>query len=277
MDYRVVDVFTDKALLGNPVAVILNANDLTTETMQQFARWTNLSETTFVLKPQNGGDYRLRIFTPGGELPFAGHPSLGTAAALLDANILKKAEGEQVFVQECARGNIPIKKSAHGELSFEIDLDKPTVLDSTQAEELKQCMNEFSLKPGAVVVDAGPHWVVVECEGSLEKFLDTKPNDAAIRDFTVKYGFSGICPFLKVENGVEIRSFAPGEGVSEDPVCGSGNAAVAKYINNSESYKSRQGRAIQRDGHIVCGVKDSTVSVGGKCKITVRGYVNLDK
>lgn len=274
MDYRVVDVFTSKPLKGNPVAVVLSAGNLSTEQMQQLARWTNLSETTFVTKPKNGGDYFVRIFTPVQELSFAGHPSLGTAYALLDAGILERKDGEQLFIQECLRGNIPIKKLSTGELQFELEVEPPVKLSDVQFKDLQDCLDGLKLATGATYVDSGPLWVVVETD-SIDRLLVYTQDDAAIKTFSDAYGFTGVCVFAAHGEHVEVRTFAPAVRVSEDPVCGSGNAAVARHRSAQSAYFARQGRAIHRDGVVVADSSDNIVHIGGHCVTVVRGSLLL--
>lgn len=273
-DYRVVDVFTSKSLYGNPVAVVLSADNLSTEQMQHIAKWTNLSETTFVCQPRNGGSYYVRIFTPMSELSFAGHPSLGTAHALIDAGVLKVREGDQIFLQECGRGTIPIKKFASGELQFELQVAPPKSLTAKQFEGLQHCLNGLKLEPNPSHVDSGPQWVVVETD-KIQDLLDFKQDDGLIKEYSLANNFTGITVFAVEGDEVEVRTFAAACGVSEDPVCGSGNAAVARHRNLQGPYVAHQGRKLGRDGAVLAECSDDLVHIGGHCVVSVRGSLQI--
>lgn len=274
MDYRVVDVFSSKSLYGNPVAVVLSAGNLSVEEMQQVARWTNLSEMTFVSQPRNGGSYYVRIFTPETELPFAGHPSLGTAHALIDAGILKAEEGEQIFLQECERGSIPIKKYTSGELQFELQVAPPRVLTPKQFEGLQHYLDGLRLKSDPTHVYSGPQWVVVETD-SIQNLIDFNQDDGLIRRFSSANNFTGINVFAVEGDNVEVRTFVAECGVPEDPVCGSGNAAVARHRKFKGPYTAHQGRRLHRDGVILAESSNDIVHIGGYCVVVVRGSLNI--
>ncbi|MEU9291789.1 PhzF family phenazine biosynthesis protein [Streptomyces sp. NPDC048275] len=215
-----VDVFSTDPYLGNPVAVVLDGTDLTDEEMQRLARWTNLSETTFVLPPTTvAADYRLRIFTPGGELPFAGHPTLGCARAWLDNGGVPRHADR--IVQECAVGLVRVRR-AGDILSFAAP---PLVRDGALDEEyVDRIVAAFGVKRDRVLarqwVDNGPGWAVVRLP-TAEEVLTLEPDLSLIP--TAMVGAIGAYPEGS-EHDFEMRTFAPGVGVAEDPVCGSMNA-----------------------------------------------------
>ncbi|MGI4848807.1 MAG: PhzF family phenazine biosynthesis protein, partial [Janthinobacterium lividum] len=177
--FKQVDVFTSVRFKGNPVAVILRGDDLSSEQMQQIANWTNLSETTFVLPAfQAGADYRVRIFTPGSELPFAGHPTIGTAHALLEAGAITPKQG--VLVQECKAGLVTLQVSRKPDGSQSISFTLPqasiTPLDAAAVTELEAILGapvNASFPP--CLVDVGPRWIVAQME-SGEAVLENKPD-----------------------------------------------------------------------------------------------------
>ncbi|MGW4045488.1 PhzF family phenazine biosynthesis protein [Streptomyces sp. NPDC004721] len=212
-----VDVFSTVPYSGNPVAVVLDGTDLTDEEMQRLARWTNLSETTFVLLPTvPEADYRLRIFTPQGELPFAGHPTLGSARAWLDGGGTPKHADR--IVQECAAGLVTVRHGK-GTLSFAAP---PRVRDGALDDTyLNQIVAAFGITRDQVVahqwVDNGPGWAVLQLR-TAEEVLALEPDLSLIPAAMV----GAIGAYTEgSEHNFEMRTFAPGAGVPEDPACGS--------------------------------------------------------
>jgi PhzF family phenazine biosynthesis protein len=267
-----VDVFSSTAYLGNPVAVILDAGDLDDQEMQRIARWTNLSETTFVLPPTSReADYRLRIFTPGGELPFAGHPTLGTAHAWLEQGGAPR--DPERLVQECGAGLVDVRRQAGG-LSFAAP---PTRRSGDIDEEyLARIVDAFGIDDDQVLahqwVDNGPGWAVVRLATARE-VLELEPDLSRIP--TAMVGAIGAHPEAG-EHAFELRTFAPGVGVPEDPVCGSMNAAVAQWLLRSGAvsggYRVSQGRRLGRAGDITITVDPAgAVWVGGNTNTLFRG------
>ncbi len=269
-----VDVFSDAPLLGNPVAVVHDADDLTDEQMAAFARWTNLSETTFLLRPTvAGADYRLRIFTPGAELPFAGHPTLGSAHAWREAGGEPAAPGR--VVQECGAGLVTLHDVA-GRLAFEA----PPLLRSgpVSADDLARVRRALRLDEAAVVdaawVDNGPGWVGVLL-GSAAEVLAVDPDWSVFGDLDV--GVVGAYP-PGSEAAVEVRAFCPGLGVVEDPVTGSLNAGLAQWLAGGvlpASYVASQGTVLGRRGRVHVDRVGDVVRVGGATRTTVAGHVDL--
>jgi len=269
-----IDVFGGRPFSGNPVAVVLNARGLLTDEMQRFARWTNLSETTFVLPPEDPeADYRVRIFTPELEAPFAGHPTLGTCHAWLEAGGEPRSPDE--IVQECGVGLVRIRRE-EGRLAFAA----PPLRRSGPAspDDAARVATALGLDPDEALavewVDNGFSWIAVLLE-SAERVLELRPGQL---DFDV--GAVGFHPSGS-EAAIEVRAFFPVNGVAaEDPVTGSLNAGVAQWLLGSgrlrAPYVASQGSAIGRDGRIyVDRDEDGTIWVGGRCETVISGSVEL--
>ncbi len=275
--FQQVDVFSDQPGLGNPVAVVLDGEGLSDEEMVRFARWTNLSETTFVLPATAAGaDYLVRIFTPRQELPFAGHPTLGTCHALLEAGRFPRKER---IVQECAAGPIPIRLEADGALVFSAPPAK--VGASTSPPERFEALLGGVPVQDPLLIDVGPRWLTVRLEraGDLDRL---RPDFVAIATATEEGGWDGLNVYaVAADGGVEVRSFAPADGIDEDPVCGSGNAAAGQHLRTTgvdaltgSRYEARQGRFLGRDGRIQVTLGDR-IEVGGRCVTVVEGTVAI--
>lgn len=251
--YAVLDVFTAEPLKGNPLAVVIDADGLTGEQMAAYARWTNLSETTFLLPPTDpAADYRVRIFTPGGELPFAGHPTLGSCQAWLDAGGVPRGAGE--VVQECGVGLVRVRRfdEAPDRLAFAA----PPLRRSGPADAavVAQVLRSLRLEADEVLqvewVDNGPGWLGV-------RLRDAAAVRALAPDFLAMHGLNvGVVgawpPGGDVD--VEVRAFVPDLGVPEDPVTGSLNAGLAQWLIGSgvlpARYVAGQGHALGRDGRV---------------------------
>jgi PhzF family phenazine biosynthesis protein len=269
-----VDVFTTVACLGNPVAVVLDGAGLATEDMQRFARWTNLSETTFVLPPTtSAADYRVRIFTPALELPFAGHPTLGTCHAWLTSG--QVGRDADVVVQECGAGLVTVRRVAGG-LAFAAP---PLVRSGPVDEALVRRMADVLRVERAEIVDAqwvdnGPGWVAALFE-SAEAVLSLQPRDV---DFDL--GVVGPYPHGSPA-AFEVRAFVPANGVTvEDPVTGSLNASLADWLlrtgRATAPYTASQGTALGRAGRVHVALDDTgTIWTGGGTVSCVVGQVDL--
>lgn len=267
-----VDVFSTASFLGNPVAVVLDAEGLDAATMQRVARWTNLSETTFVLPPSSdAADYRLRIFTPGGELPFAGHPTLGSAHAWLEGGGVPR--DPSVIVQEVEAGLIEVRLDG-GMLSFAA----PPTIRSGDLDEgyLAQIATALGIDRSQVLahqwVDNGPGWAVVRL-ATAQDVLDLNPDLSRIPEAMI--GAIGAYP-AGSEHAFEMRTFAPALGIPEDPVCGSMNASVGQWLIESGAvsggYRVSQGARLGRAGDITIAADDSgRVWVGGATTTLFRG------
>jgi PhzF family phenazine biosynthesis protein len=271
-----VDVFTSELTFGNPVAVIHDAEGLTDDQMAAFARWTNLSETTFLLTPTSpDADYRLRIFTPARELPFAGHPTLGSARAWLEAGGVAHDEGQ--LVQECAAGLIRVRRDG-ARLAFAA----PALIRGgpVAAGDLTEIATSLQI-PVEDIVDAqwadnGPGWVAVLLRDAEAVLALQRPGASmgAIHHIGVvgPYPPGSECAF-------EVRAFTSLISTGEDPVTGSLNASVAQWLiaagHAPSSYLASQGTALRRRGRIYLDQIDGQVWVGGETVVGVAGSVNL--
>jgi PhzF family phenazine biosynthesis protein len=276
-----VDVFTDTLGLGNPVAVVHDADGLDDDAMAAFARWTNLSETTFLLTPtEPAADYRVRIFTPGRELPFAGHPTLGTARAWLEAGGTPR--DADTVVQQCGAGLVRVRRDV-GRLAFAApDRQRSGPVDP---REVAAVVDALALEPTKVVgahwCDNGPGWMglllrdadaVLAVDGGRAHLLGaTGAHD--------KVGLAGL-HHAGSDAALEVRAFFPG-GVGEDPVTGSLNAALAQWLVADgvlpEHYVAAQGTVLQRRGRVHVDVVVGTTWVGGHTVVGVSGTVALDR
>jgi PhzF family phenazine biosynthesis protein len=268
-----VDVFTPVPYRGNPLAVVVDGDGLTDQTMARFANWTNLSETTFLVPPTDPtADYRVRIFTPAGELPFAGHPTLGTCQVWLDHGGLP---GGEPIVQECGVGLVPIRREGD-RLAFAAP---PLVRSGSVEPEL---VGSIERAIGAEVVDAawadnGPGWIAVEvADIATLRALRTDFGESS----DVKLGVVARCPDGDAEQ-FELRAFFPtGTFHMEDPVTGSLNASVAMWLMGRDPsltrYVARQGLALGRDGRVhVDRDETGTIWIGGDVATCITGTVDL--
>jgi PhzF family phenazine biosynthesis protein len=269
-----VDVFTTTPYTGNPVAVVLDGEGLTTEELRRFANWTNLSETTFVLPPgASEADYRVRIFTPSLELPFAGHPTLGTCHAWLSAGGTPK-RGDMV-VQECAGGLIPIRRTADG-LAFAA----PPLIRSGPVEEslVQRIASVLGIDRTEILdaewVDNGPGWIAVML-ASAEAVL-------ALRPGFVDFDLGAVGPYPPGSAAAfEVRAFVPKAGsTDEDPVTGSLNASLAQWLlrtgRATAPYIASQGTVLGRSGRVhITQDGDGTIWVGGGTVTCISGQVEL--
>lgn len=275
-----VDVFTAQACLGNPVAVVLDAVDLSDEQMAAFARWTNLSETTFVLPPTDAAaDYRLRIFTPGGELPFAGHPTIGSAHAWLGTGATPRTPG--VLVQECGVGLVTLRQDDAGGLAFAA----PPLRRSGPLEPdlLARVTAALRLPPEAVLdaawVDNGPEWIGVLLRDAAT-VLALEPDAGALGDLMVGVlGRYDPDDAARLGADAEVRAFVPGIGIAEDPVTGSLNASLAQWLIPAgvlpDRYVVSQGTALQRAGRVHVARAGDDIWIGGDALTLIAGEVRL--
>ncbi|MBI5718612.1 MAG: PhzF family phenazine biosynthesis protein [Burkholderiales bacterium] len=275
-----VDVFSAVPLKGNPLAVVHGADGLSEETMAAFARWTNLSETTFLLSPTDpAADYRVRIFTPGGELPFAGHPTLGTCWAWLAAGGRPRAAADPgVVVQQCGVGLVRVRRDA-GHASRLAFAAPPTRRSGPLEEQvLERIVRALRLPAGAVRahqwVDNGPGWAGVLLD-SAERVLALHPDWPALGD--LKLGVVG--PHAAgAEPAFELRAFIGG-GMYEDPVTGSLNASVAQWLMRTgvarDAYVAAQGAALRRAGRVFLRREGEDIWVGGDVVRCVQGELSL--
>jgi PhzF family phenazine biosynthesis protein len=271
--FRQVDVFGSEPFRGNPVAVVLDATGLATAQMQGFARWTNLSETTFVLPPEDpSADYQVRIFTPATELPFAGHPTLGTCHAWLEFGHAPRRAGR--IVQQCGAGLVAVRQD-RGQLGFAA----PPLLRSGPVDEqlIGQAAAQLGIARSDVVdaqwADNGPGWIaimLVSAQAVLDVRCGTGDLDLGIAG---PYPPGSECEF-------EVRAFFPVDGQPvEDPVTGSLNASLAQWLLGSglatAPYVVSQGTALARRGRVRIDKEDGTIWVSGATATRINGQVDL--
>ncbi|MDQ8018574.1 MAG: PhzF family phenazine biosynthesis protein [Bordetella sp.] len=309
--FQQVDVFTDTPYRGNPLAVVLDAEGVGDEAMQRFARWTNLSETTFVLPPTDPeADYRVRIFTPGGELPFAGHPTLGSCQAWLRAGGVPKTPGR--VVQQCGAGRVQIRRETGHAAGERLAFAAPPLKRSAPSPMLlAKVAGALGLKAAQItaaqLLDNGPVWLGLLLADD-EAVLSLRPDHRALRELGQKVGVAGVpsapaAPLLiaksnresrafggagaavaerapELEVDVEVRAFAAPVGVDEDPVTGSLNAGLAQWLiadgHLPARYVAGQGQCLDRDGRVFIE-RDAAdqVWVGGHSVTCVDGQVTL--
>jgi PhzF family phenazine biosynthesis protein len=273
--FRQVDVFTHVAYRGNPVAVVLDGDGLDAEEMQRIARWTNLSETTFVLPPTEPGaaDYRVRIFTPVAELPFAGHPTLGTCHAWLEGG--GAPQRDDVIVQECPAGLIPLRRTATG-LAFAA----PSLVRSGPVDErlVDDVAAAVGLDGAAIVaaewVDNGPGWLALLL-GSAAEVL-------AVRPRFIEQFVGLVAPYPEGStHAIEVRAFFPKDGMLvEDPVTGSLNASLAQWLTATgrvrPPYVASQGAVLGRAGRVhVSADEDDVLWIGGGTITCIEGTIEV--
>jgi len=278
--FKQVDVFTSSAFNGNPLAVIMDAQGLSDAQLQTIARWTNLSETTFVLPPQHPeADYRVRIFTVEGELPFAGHPTLGTAHALLEAGWPTKNPGR--MVQECGVGNVTISIGAEGSLAFAAPEATITPFTDALMGNALGC-ERFDTTHTPAVVDMGIRWLLIPMI-SAEAVLAIQPAVSDLQRLIAHAGATGVMPFGPLPHGeseqYEVRGLLVENGsLTEDPITGSANACLARYFaaqGQMRDYRTRQGTAIQRQGRVSVRYEGDQIWIGGKTVTVIDGTIRL--
>jgi PhzF family phenazine biosynthesis protein len=276
-DFKQVDVFSRVALKGNALAVVFGADELSDEQMAAFATWTNLSETTFILEPQDPrADYRVRIFTTLKELPFAGHPTLGTCHAWLEAGGVPK--GEEI-IQECGVGLVRVRRQGQ-DLAF---LAPPLLKTGpVEADLVERVRLALGLEPGEIVrsqwVDNGAGWLAVMLE-ERQKVLDLRPDHAQLQGLSVGV----IAPWNPERDGdaaqFEVRAFVSGDGMSEDPATGSLNAGVAQWLLGEglapSSYVVSQGLTMGRAGRIQVDKVGEEIWIGGAAVTCISGTLTL--
>lgn len=278
-----VDVFTADPYFGNPVAVVLGADGMSTEDMQRFANWTNLSETTFVMAPEDPvADYKVRIFTTVAELPFAGHPTIGTCHAWLEAGGEPKTPG--TVVQECGLGLVNLR-SADGRLAFAA----PDLLRSgpVSDEEITMACAVLQIDRSQVIeaqwCDNGPGWIGLLLD-SAQTVLNIEPDYSAAEAYDI--GIVGRAPIGIAgahdggEAAIEVRAFFRSNGAAvEDPVTGSLNAALAMWLVGNGTlatpYVAAQGTALGRRGRVYVDSADDELWIGGDAVTAIEGSVDL--
>lgn len=277
LPFQQVDVFSSEPFRGNPLAVVIGADDLTDRQMADFAKWTNLSETTFLLRPTTpDADYRVRIFTLSGEIPFAGHPTLGTCHAWLTHS--GESRGD-LIVQECGLGLVKVRRH-EGRLAFAA----PDLLRSGPVDEplLMRIAGGLRIERGSILdaqwADNGPGWIAIQL-GSRTEVLALDPDFAALDD--LKLGVIGAWDAAQDGHDAqfEVRAFAMGVGVKEDPVTGSLNAGLAQWLIGSgrapSSYIASQGTALGRAGRVHVDQIGGEIWIGGVTTTNIKGTVSF--
>lgn len=294
LDFVQVDAFTHRPLYGNPAAVVFDADGLAGQTMQRIAREMNLSETVFILKPTVAeADYRVRIFTPLNELPFAGHPTVAAAHSVLAR--FPEMAGAALLRQECGIGIVPVEvlPGAHGKLlrmtQGEPRWNGTDLAAATVARMLGCAASDLAATPFEVV-STGVPWLIVQLS-SLEAISRLEPDPGLIAKQCKALGAAGLTVFSERGDGgpvrIRVRTFAPGEGVAEDPVCGSGNGSIAAYIarhlqpqDAEGAYIAEQGIEIGRDGEVHASWQwqgDALrIRVGGEAAVAATGRLHLE-
>ncbi|MBM3398356.1 MAG: PhzF family phenazine biosynthesis protein [Betaproteobacteria bacterium] len=302
--FQQVDVFTDTAFLGNPLAVVLDGQGLSDTQMQAFARWTQLSETSFVLPPTpegaaGGADYRVRIFTPGAELPFAGHPTLGTAHAWLKAGGQPRQDGQ--LVQECGVGLISLKSVDNRWAFAAPPLQRQTPAPARLAKVLAALGLHADEVLAAQELNNGPQWLGILID-SVDSLLALEPDHAALQRLNTKVGvaakraprsdglirranrearaFGPSGRIVHDSTDLEVRAFAAPVGIAEDPVTGSLNASLAQWLmaenHMPDRYSARQGTVLGRAGQVFLSTDaQGQVWVGGDVVGCIEGSVTL--
>ena len=269
-----VDVFTDAPLRGNPLAVVHGADAWTDAQMQTFARWTNLSETSFLSQPTTpDADYRVRIFTPGGELPFAGHPTLGSCHAWLEQGGVPRRDGR--VVQECGVGLVQIRRDG-ARAAFAAP---PSRREDVDPVLLAKVLAALGVTPGQVRaaqwLDNGPKWLGLLLDDAAS-VLRVEPDHAALKSL-VKVGLVGA--HSSGDTQYELRAFAASIGIAEDPVTGSLNASVAQWLIGAgvapARYIASQGTRLDRAGRVYIDSDGDTLWVGGHSVTCIRGELTL--
>jgi len=262
--FKQVDVFTERPFFGNPVAVVIGAEGLDSAQMQRIARWTNLSETTFLLRSELA-DYRLRIFTPAQELPFAGHPTIGSAHAALESGFIKK---NTAFTQECGAGVL------------ELEVEDKRIFVKGPKAKVGDVRKTLPFASRLLRVDVGAVWVVGEA-ADAGKLAALQPDMASLAQFSLDHEAAGVTVFAasgENDAAIHVRSFAPAHGIPEDPVCGSGNLGVAAYLEATNQlgrfgsrYVARQGMQVGRDGRVHVRVDADGIRIGGHAVTCIEG------
>ncbi|CAI4527452.1 BAH_G0023240.mRNA.1.CDS.1 [Saccharomyces cerevisiae] len=288
--FKQVDVFTEKPFMGNPVAVVnfleIDENEVSQEELQAIANWTNLSETTFLFKPSDEKyDYKLRIFTPRSELPFAGHPTIGSCKAFLEFTQNTTATS---LVQECKIGAVPITIN-EGLIRFKAPMADYESISSEMIADYEKAIGLKFIKPPALL-HTGPEWIVALVEDA-ETCFNANPNFAMLAHQTKQNDHVGIIltgpkKEAAIKNSYEMRAFAPVINVYEDPVCGSGSVALARYLQEVYKFEKTtditisEGGRLKRNGLMLASIKkeaDNSTSyyIAGHATTVIDGKIKV--
>ncbi|CCH59143.1 hypothetical protein TBLA_0B03010 [Henningerozyma blattae CBS 6284] len=293
LPFKQMDVFTNTRFKGNPVAVVnclnIDESEISDEQMQSIATWTNLSETTFLFKPTlRECTYKLKIFTPANELPFAGHPTLGSCKAFLQ--FTNGNEIKNVIKQECGVGIVNLTVD-DGKISFVSSSNTFEPINDQIVEEIRCCLDtQFIDTP--LLLHTGPEWIVCHVKDA-QTCIDLKPDYQRLRNITKKYGYTGVIvggaknnSNIKEKLSYEMRAFAPGIDVPEDPVCGSGSIALIAYLQGLYKFQTpmnvdiTQGQCVSRKGEIYSSISFdekgiAIFSSGGSALCIIDGTINI--
>lgn len=269
-----LNVFSTDPLAGNPIALVKLDQPLPHHRMLALASWTNLSETAFV-SPSPKGDYQLRIFTPKGEIPFAGHPSLGGLYAALAWGLAPP--GQERYLQDCVQGMVELR--TQGLSRFGVKMPQTQVTALSEPRQRLAALLLPSLVAPPLLVDLGPKWLVAQV-ASVELLYQKTPDPSEIKALSLETGAGGVTVFAweEEQQKLHLRSYAPLAGITEDPVCGSGNGAVAAYLlERGQIHKGRylglQGQALGRAGEIEVEAGPDGIWVSGQVQLVVEGKI----
>ena len=282
-----LDVFSRQPTKGNPLAVVIDGDGLDDTTMRAFARWTNLSETAFLLSPTTPeADYRVRIFTPKQELPFAGHPSVGSAYAAIEAGLVDA--GKTRLIQQCTAGLLPVMIEHPGTERF-IHVQAPRPRLQSVGAGLRRDLSEALGVPLSDehirLADAGPLWWVCDLREAT-RVRALQPDMHGIVTLSERHRTMGVSVFGREPAGLAqmaVRAFCPGDGIPEDPVTGSANAAIMAFLaergdgSYGRDYLASQGREVGRDGYVRVkrDAVDGSITIGGQCVALIQGRLDL--
>lgn len=279
-----VDVFSARPGAGNPLAVVIGAGRFDDARMQAIAAWNNLAETTFLLPPTvAGADYRVRIFTTRREIAFAGHPSIGSAHVARSAGLVDATA--PMLVQECQAGLLPVRIEVDRSTLLSVRVPRSRIVRRGQPSDVGLTASLTGLALGALspaMVEGGRRWWLAELANE-DEVRRMQPDRDAIRGLAEKTDSLGLCVFARTpgssEHELVVRAFPVGVGIDEDPASGAANAAIAAFLDETDSlgphkkgYRVSQGREMGRDARLVLRIdEDRQVWVGGECQSVVRG------
>lgn len=282
--YLQLDVFPAARTGGNPLGVVVDGEGFDDAQMQAIARWTNLVETTFLLPPTTPqADYRVRIFTPTKELAFAGHPSVGSAHAALEARLCSPRDG--ALVQECGAGLLPVRVEGSGaERALFVQAPPARILEGDAASRamLNELLSPFAPgNLGAALVDGGRRWWLAELADAAQ-LRASRPEHLAIAQLAARSDSMGLCVFAREADHLAVRAFPAGAGIVEDPASGAANGLIAAFIAQREQngplargYAVSQGREIGFDARLCVRMDaDGAIWVGGKSTTVIEGRLD---
>lgn len=278
-----LDVFPASFGGGNPLGVVVDGRDFDDASMQRIARWTNLVETTFLLPPESEqGSYRVRIFTPHKEIPFAGHPSVGSAHAALVCGLCTPRDG--LLWQECAAGILPVRVEGDGQARRLLVQAPPArIIESgtAAASRITALLEGHALGTlGAALVDGGRRWWLAEL-ADVADLRGWRPTHESIATLAAESNSMGLCVFAREQAGLAVRAFPAGAGIVEDPASGAANGLIAAFIAQAipddplaRGYEVSQGREMGHDAHLSVRIDDDgAIWVGGRCNQVIDGHL----